>query len=598
MVETGHQGHDRISHLVNWAHWFTFFNIILVSLISLRYISYAGISSTFLGVAYQLLSLVGHFSFLAGTLFIIVLFPLAFFIKSQRFYRALAILISAISVTFLIIDTQIFRLYDFHLNPLIWRFLQQPEQVEQIYAINLHYISFPIILIVEFAISFFAWRKARKLQATKKGKMIGAFLVSAFVLTHLTYIWADATQYRPITQQKSLYPLSYPMTARTFLKKQGWLSDDALLDNIANQDTSAQNNLNYPLETLSYLDPKTTTEKKNVLFITIGEIRADVLNADDMPHLYKISQQGLNFQNHFSGSHKRELGLFSLFYGIPNRYWSEITLNYIPPVMMTRFNEENYHFGLFSSIGMLSPEFSQSSFSELNSLRLRRFSQQESNSKMTSDWLNWEEKQTDSNPWFSFLYFKPEKKELLQSSRGLSINARTKRVKEYHQQLTEIDQQIERIVRDLRHKDILKNTVVVITGTHGASFEKQSSIESSIYNAHVPLVILWPNQTPRSITRMTSHLDIVPTIMEEVLFTKTEAHKYTSGQSLFDNSERPYVLSGDRKQFVIYEKDKITQFSSDGEMKSIQWDGASINSEQFDITLLIDVLKQLRQFNK
>jgi membrane-anchored protein YejM (alkaline phosphatase superfamily) len=317
-----------------------------------------------------------------------------------------------------------------------------------------------------------------------------------------------------------------------------------------------------------------------------------------MPHLYSLSEQGVNFLNHFSGSHQRELGIFSLFYGLPNRYWSEITLNYIPPVMMTRLNEENYHFGLFSSIGMLSPEFSQSSFSELNSVQLRRFSQQESNIEMTNEWLNWDEKQSKSTPWFSFLYFKPNVKGLLQNNSNLSIKARTDKVKKYHQQVSEIDQQIGRIVADLRDNGTLKNTVVVITGTHGASFEKEDSIESTISNAHVPLVILWPNQNPRQITRMTSHLDIVPTIMEEVLLTKTSARNYTNGQSLFDNSERPYILSGNRKQFVIYEKDKITQFANDGEIKSIHWDGSTVDKKDFDVTLLIDVLSQLRQFKK
>ncbi|MCK5819593.1 MAG: DUF3413 domain-containing protein, partial [Psychromonas sp.] len=66
MVETGHPFHDRVSRLVNWAHWFTFFNVVVISLISVRYIIYAGIAETPLGIVYQLISLVSHFSFLAA----------------------------------------------------------------------------------------------------------------------------------------------------------------------------------------------------------------------------------------------------------------------------------------------------------------------------------------------------------------------------------------------------------------------------------------------------------------------------------------------------------------------------------------------------
>jgi len=160
MVETGHKFHDNVSRLVSWAHWFTFFNLIMVSLISLRYIKYAGLSDSGLGIAYQFISLLGHFSFVVAMVFGVLLFPLAFIIPYQRLYRLVAMLISTAAITFLIVDTQIFRLYDFHLTPLIWQFLQRPEQVEQIYSINLHYISIPIIFAIEFVISFFVWRRA------------------------------------------------------------------------------------------------------------------------------------------------------------------------------------------------------------------------------------------------------------------------------------------------------------------------------------------------------------------------------------------------------------------------------------------------------
>ena len=134
MVETGNKFHDNASRLINWAHWFTFFNLILISLISLRYIKYAGLPDSALGVAYQFISLIGHFSFVSAVAFGILFFPLAFAVPFQRLYRAIIIVITTIAVTFLILDTQIFKLYQFHLNPLIWQFLQRPEQVEQIYS--------------------------------------------------------------------------------------------------------------------------------------------------------------------------------------------------------------------------------------------------------------------------------------------------------------------------------------------------------------------------------------------------------------------------------------------------------------------------------
>ena len=164
MVETGNKFHDKVSRLISWGHWFTLFNLIIVSLISLRYIKYAGLSDSWLGITYQFISLIGHFSFLCAVFFGLILFPLAFVIPSQRIYRVTVSLLSSILITFLVLDTQLFKLYNFHLNPLIWQFLQQPEQVEQIYSIRLHYISIPILFVIELFISIYIWKKQRFLQ--------------------------------------------------------------------------------------------------------------------------------------------------------------------------------------------------------------------------------------------------------------------------------------------------------------------------------------------------------------------------------------------------------------------------------------------------
>ncbi|MCW8996706.1 MAG: DUF3413 domain-containing protein [Psychromonas sp.] len=593
MVETGHKFHDKVSRLINWGHWFTFFNLIIVSLISLRYVKYTGLSDSGLGIAYQFTSLIGHFSFLCAVFFGMILFPLAFIIPSQRLYRLLICLISSIVIAFLILDTQIFKLYNFHLNPLIWQFLQRPEQVEKIYSINLHYISIPILFIIELLLSSFIWKKCRFLQAKAIGKPIAIFLFTAFILTHLIFIWADATQYRPITQEKSIYPLSYPMTARTFLKKQGWLNEHNLLKHINQQDTNKSTGLRYPITPLTYQQNALSSEK-NVLLITVSALRAEMLNEKNMPFLYRLSQQGLTYENHFSGASNRPQGLFSLFYGLPNRYWSEITLKYIPPVLISRLAEEHYQFGLFSSIGFLHPEFLQSSFSQIKTKELQHYSATNNNPTTTKKWKQWIGKQNAEQKWFSFLHYEQTN---LKNKAAFSLAARAEMLSRYQRQVLNTDKQIKEVISTLRNKKQLNNTIVIITGTSSTSFAKKSSIEASISNAHVPLVILWPGEDSRIITRMTSHLDIVPTLMERLLGCKSAADQYSSGQSLFDNSQRRYLLSGDLDKYVIYEKNKITQFSNDGEINSIDWQGETFADEDVNITLLIDVLLKLRRFN-
>ena len=602
MVETGHKFHDNVAKKVAWAHWFTFFNIVAISLISLRYIAYSGLADSGLGIAYQFISLLGHFSFLSAVVFGILIFPLAFIISNNLLYRLICILIATTAITFLIVDTQIFRLYEFHLNPLIWQFLQKPEQVEEIYSINLHYISIPITFALEVFFSLILWKKVRNIQAKQIGKPIALFLFASFITSHLVFIWADAIQYRPITHQKSLYPLSYPMTARTFLKKQGWLNEEIIQKRELGAAGTNQQELNYPLEKLVYSKSPMASADNNILIINIESLRADMLNAQNMPNLQSLAEQGINFRNHFSGANNNEQGVFSLFYGLPNSYWYEVTENHIPPVFMTKINEENRPIGLFSSIGFVHPKFLQSSFSQLKDNNEVYYSKAQNNNQVVQQWGEWITTQSKTTPWFGYIYLEQQNDHLFNQPSKKSIPQQTERLALYQSQVSTIDNQIARLIDKLKQQKQYENTVIVITGTHGQSFKEQNTNDALISGANVPMILIWPNKAPRDIYRMTSHVDIVPTLMQGVFGIENESNQYSSGQYLLKDNDRQYVLSGDINNYIIYEDRKITQFSGNGNINSIDWQGEHIEvneqNDRFNITLLIDVLSTLRRFNQ
>jgi membrane-anchored protein YejM (alkaline phosphatase superfamily) len=524
----------------------------------------------------------------------ILLFPLAFLISHNLTYRIISIVIATTAITFLIVDTQIFRLYDFHLNPLIWQFLQKPEQVEAIYSINLHYISIPITFSLELIFSFLLWKKVRKIQSKRIGKPIALFLFAAFVLTHLVFIWADATQYRPITHQKSLYPLSYPMTARTFLTKQGWLNEDKLQRNSLGQAGTNQQQLSYPLSPLSYAQKPTINANNNVLIINVESLRADMLNLNNMPNLAALSEQGMNFKNHFSGANNSRQGVFSLFYGLPNSYWNAVTENHIAPIFMNQVVAQQRPIGLFSSIGFVHPEFLQSSFSQLKTTSDVYYSKAENNIQVVQQWVKWAATQQADKPWFSYVYLEQKNDHLFSQATHRTIPEQSENLSLYQSQVATIDNQIQRLIDTLKEQKQDQNTIIIITGTHGQSFKGQSTNDELINGSHVPLVIIWPDKTPKNIYRMTSHVDIIPTLMQDVFAVTSPTSSYSSGQHLLDNNVRQYVLSGDIDNYIIYETDKITQFSGNGDIDSIDWQGERVgkpgNENEFDITLLIDVL--------
>jgi membrane-anchored protein YejM (alkaline phosphatase superfamily) len=602
MVETGNKFHDNVGKRVAWAHWFTFFNIVALCLISLRYIIYSGLADTPLGIAYQFVSLVGHFSFLSAVAFIILLFPLAFIINNHLLYRLTSLLVATTAITFLIVDTQIFRLYQFHLNPFIWQFLQKPEQVEAIYSINLHYISIPITFSLELFFSYILWRKVRTIQSKQIGKPIALFLFTCFISSHLVFIWADATQYKPITHEKSLYPLSYPMTARTFLRKQGWLNEDIFEKNNVRVLGVGQKQLKYPLAPLTYSTQPTENINHNILIINIESLRADMLTKDNMPYLYSLSREGITFKNHFSGANNSQQGVFSLFYGLPNSYWNAVTDNQIPPVFMKKIKQQQRSIGLFSSIGFEQPEFVNSSFSDLKDSNHTFYSNAKSNNQVLQQWNQWLTEQENTAPWFSYIYLEQKNEQLFKQPTKTSIPAQAQNLALYQSQVMSIDKQIESLIEDLKLQQQYQQSIIIITGTHGQSFKTQSNNDLLISGASVPLVILWPNKEHKTIYSMTSHMDIIPTLMQDVFGVENKINDYSNGEYLFTKSNREYVLSGSINNYVIYENRKITKFSGNGDIEIIDWEGNRIkqsdDDDNFNITLLVDVLAKLRRFNQ
>lgn len=601
MVETGNRFHDNVGKKVAWAHWFTFFNIVAICLISLRYIAYSGLADTGLGVTYQFISLIGHFSFLAAVVFILLLFPLAFIISNNLVYRLISLLVATTAITFLIIDTQIFRLYQFHLNPLIWQFLQKPEQVEAIYSINLHYISIPITFSLELIFSYILWRNIRTMQSKQIGKPIALFLFTSFVISHLVFIWADATQYRPITHEKSLYPLSYPMTARTFLRKQGWLNEDVFAINKLGSTGTNQQQLKYPLTPLTYATQPTESANDNILIINIESLRSDMLTAKNMPYLHSLGKEGINFKNHFSGANNSQQGVFSLFYSLPNSYWSAVTENHIAPVFMDKIQEQNRDIGLFSSIGFTHPEFLQSSFSQLKNTDSLHLSNTENNSQIIQQWQKWLVKRDIHKPWFSYIYLEQKNDHLFNLPAQTSIPEQVEKLALYQSQVMKLDTQIKALIEELKQHAQYQNTIIIVTGTHGQSFKNQNN-DLLISGSSVPLVVLWPNKVHRTIYSMTSHMDIVPTLMQDVFGVENASEDYSNGKYLFTKSDRQYVLSGNSNNFIIYENRKITKFSGNGDIDSIDWEGNNIKESEkednFTLTLLVDVLSKLRRFNQ
>ncbi len=210
MVETGNPYRDNVSRLITWGHWFSFFNIILAMLIATRYLGAISWPSTTLGVIYLVVSWIGHFSFLSFVTYLLTIFPLSFVLPKEKSLRFISAIIATLALVLLLIDTQVFRLFKFHLNSQVWQLLLDQAQTEEGSIWSIIFVAVPTIFLLQLLLSAYVWRKINKRKRRQYGNQVGLALLICFILTHVVNSWADATLYQPITMQRANFPSPTP----------------------------------------------------------------------------------------------------------------------------------------------------------------------------------------------------------------------------------------------------------------------------------------------------------------------------------------------------------------------------------------------------
>lgn len=605
MVETGNRYMDNVSKLISWGHWFSSINILFALIIAIRYLVAAEWPPTFLGQSYLLISWLGHFSFISFAFYLVFIFPISFFVPYERILRLLAVFASTAGLTILLLDTQSFSLFRFHLNPLMWQYLFNDNNPS---TANLLFIAIPFIFLLQLTASELIWRNLRPLYRANHGPKIAVVLIIAFLLTHLVNIWADATFYRPITMQKANFPLSYPMTAKSFLIRQGWV-DEAEIRAHQNPHHEGRT-IKYPLREIEH---NLVTQHPNVVVVMVDALRADMLNKTNMPNLSRLAQMSTEYQSHFSGGNHEDLGIYSFFYGLPGRYWPDIEQNKTPSVLLSSLQQAGYELGLFSSNQAPSLQAIAAN-SQLN------VSTNEGALKGDIDAIKqWQEWQANNQtkPSFSFLYLTaasametpPNYPELFSPT---TSTLKDKKLAEPQQQealfnryknaISYTDILLAQVFDRLTETNQFDNSIIIVTGAYGQEF---NDLDTNQWGNHsnygwpqtqVPLVIHWPGQTAQKIEQDTSHLDLVPTLMEQVLATKTPSRFYSTGQNLLEPLKRNYILMGDDNDYVVYQKDSIIELNAKGDTYVLDRGYNPIPKAEPDVAVLMQVLNDLRRF--
>ncbi|EHH1226410.1 DUF3413 domain-containing protein [Vibrio vulnificus] len=600
--------------------WFILINALVLMLIASRYFAFLPEFPTDpLGITFILAGTWGQMTLLAAIIGLVTI-PTLFLPKPFR--NGTQALIASLGVATLFIDTIVFAQYRFHINAVVLELVMSGQIV-----------SFPLItwLMVIGGVALLLaaqWWTIRWLEngapvrALKLGRKFALLTFAALLATNAIHIWAAAHAYQPVTTVKRYLPLFYPATADKFMRKQGWVDEEALERQKALA-FKRKNDLNYPL---APLQTQPVEKPLNIMLLVVDSWRADTFNADNTPNMWKYAQSGVVFNNHIATGNATRTGIFGLFYGIPGTYWHGFLANQQSPVLIDRLQALDYQLGIFTAAQLRKPEFNQTVFTKVENLRIGSEGDRPSelDADLTQDWLAWYDQRDKSKPTFSFLFydaphgydfpadFEPKYEPMLKEVNYLKLNNDTDPTPFFNRYKTSVryvDSMATKVLDKLKESGDLENTVVIITGDHGQEMNDNKlnfwGHNSNFTDAqvNVPFAIFGPGvdaaKMQWSTEALTSHQDVVPTLMKHYLGVTNDVKDYSVGEDLLgDAVKRDWIISSNYSGYAIITDDNILEVSGGGQYQFMDKTNRQLKDQQPNFTYLQQALEQISRFSK
>ncbi|HDY8071041.1 TPA: DUF3413 domain-containing protein [Vibrio vulnificus] len=600
--------------------WFILINALVLMLIASRYFAFLPEFPTDpLGITFILAGTWGQMTLLAALIGLVTI-PTLFLPKPFR--NGTQALIASLGVATLFIDTIVFAQYRFHINAVVLELVMSGQIV-----------SFPLItwLMVIGGVALLLaaqWWTIRWLEngapvrALKLGRKFALLTFAALLATNAIHIWAAAHAYQPVTTVKRYLPLFYPATADKFMRKQGWVDEEALERQKALA-FKRKNDLNYPL---APLQTQPVEKPLNIMLLVVDSWRADTFNADNTPNMWKYAQSGVVFNNHIATGNATRTGIFGLFYGIPGTYWHGFLANQQSPVLIDRLQALDYQLGIFTAAQLRKPEFNQTVFTKVENLRIGSEGGRPSelDADLTQDWLAWYDQRDKSKSTFSFLFydaphgydfpadFEPKYEPMLKEVNYLKLNNDTDPTPFFNRYKTSVryvDSMATKVLDKLKESGDLENTLVIITGDHGQEMNDNKlnfwGHNSNFTDAqvNVPFAIFGPGVDAAkmhwSSEALTSHQDVVPTLMKHYLGVTNDVKDYSVGEDLLgDAVKRDWIISSNYSGYAIITDDNILEVSGGGQYQFMDKTNRQLKDQQPNFTYLQQALEQISRFNQ
>lgn len=571
--------------LLRWCGWLLLSTIAFQLVIAARYFGVADFDQEPGSLVFRTAMLLAHFTVLSAVILAVVLI-LVLLRAPVWLVVPLGTSLAIASLFALLIDTQVYQLYRFHINAGVMNLLlggaaQETFDFSGSMYMQAAALAFAIVL-VQSVTAWLCWRYVQRNPGSRRvARALTLALLGAVVTFHAVHIWADARAHEGLLEQTDVLPLGYAATAKRSLRALGFDVRSRPVPKLSQPHD--RGGLVYPLYPLTCQPSRTPL---NIIVIIIDSWRADALNAQVTPNLDRFARRAVRFMDHHSGGNGTRIGVFSLFYAIPGTYWHRMLAERQGPVFITQLLERRYDVRAFRSAPLFSPEFDRTVFADVRNLRVRSEGKDspERDRDLTSDFLSFLGSRPDETPFFALLFydssqkldFPPDRQPFRPSAAEvnyLGLDATTDPLplhNRYRNSIHYVDSLVGEVLAEVKERGLLENSVVVITGDHGQEFNDNRrnywghNSNFTRFQTGVPLLLYSPTLAPASHSHRTTHFDVVPTLMREYLGCDVPFSSYSVGRSLFEPGGRDTLLLSEYSDFAIATADRIAVIRKHG----------------------------------
>ena len=311
--------------------------------------------------------------------------------------------------------------------------------------------------------------------------------------------------------------------------------------------------------------PQSKPDNPHVFLIVIESFNAEAVRMKNdhgqliMPFFNQVLNEGLYVQHYYSNSTLSIGGVGSLLYSLNPPYKSH-AFQYLSDHGLTDiFKQNNYTvLGLFADkfykevLGKTL--FPESYFIGKNTI---------DDATLKNNWavedrilyqnlfekLDQKHRSGTLNPMFNFITTLYSHNSFsVPTARRLHYTEPSSIHEKFKNNFAVVDQGLSYFFDELRQRNYLDNSIVIIVGDHGCPIGQHgiTKIETGIYDEsfRVPLLIVWPNKlSPRQLTPnegVYSHIDVAPTLVD-LLGLSVNQHAL-QGQSMLKKQTKPQLL--------------------------------------------------------